>query len=121
MICTNCHHQWHSTVARTRLQCPHCAGLMITGIKNQEEQKKFMHLLKQKYIEKEDKKELKRFFKSASLVASYGRDALLTLAGYGIGPDTAARILAKQKKKDELLWEILEAEIIYARTKKFWD
>ena len=54
-------------------------------------------------------------------MASYGRDALLALAGYGVGPDTAARILAKQKKEDELLWEILEAEINYARTKKFWD
>ncbi len=121
MICTNCHHQWHSTVSRTRLQCPRCNGLMITGIKSVKEQKKFLKLIKKKVIEKKDKSELKRFIKSASLVASYGRDALYVLAGYGIGPDTGARILSKQKKGDDLLQEILEAEITYARTKKFWD
>jgi ATP-dependent Lhr-like helicase len=121
MICTNCHHQWHSTVSRTRLQCPQCSGVMITGIKSLEDQKKFLTLIKKKVVKKEDKRELKRFIKSASLVASYGRDALYVLAGYGIGPDTGARILSKQKKDDALLQEILEAEITYARTKRFWD
>jgi ATP-dependent Lhr-like helicase len=121
MICTNCYHQWNSTVSRTRLQCPRCGGVMITGSKNLEEQKKFLALLKKKAIEKGDKRELKRFMKSASLVASYGREALYVLAGYGIGPDTGARILSKQKKGDDLLQEILEAEITYARTKRFWD
>ena len=71
---------------------------MITGIKNTEEQKKILTLIKKKVVEKGDKGELKRFVKSASLVASYGRDALYVLAGYGIGPDTGARILSKQKK-----------------------
>ena len=80
-----------------------------------------MVLLKKKVAEKGDKREIKRFMKSASLVASYGRDALYVLAGYGIGPDTGARILSKQKKGDDLLQEILEAEITYARTKRFWD
>ena len=94
---------------------------MVTGIKNLEEQKKLIKLLRKKDIKKDEKRELKRFLKSASLVASYGRDALLALAGYGIGPDTAARILSKQKKGEDLLWEILEAEIIYSRTKRFWD
>jgi ATP-dependent Lhr-like helicase len=121
MICANCYHQWSSTVSRVRLKCPQCGGVMITGIKSMDEQKKFIKLLKKKVVEKKDKRELKRFLKSASLVASFGRDALFVLAGYGVGPDTAARILAKQKKEDELLWEILEAEITYARTKKFWD
>ncbi len=121
MICTNCHHQWHSTVSRTRLQCPRCGGVMITGIKSIKEQKKFLTLMKKKVVEKGDKRGLKRFIKSASLVASYGRDALFVLAGYGIGPDTGARILSKQKKGDELLQEILEAEITYARTKRFWE
>lgn len=121
MICTNCHHQWHSTVSRTRLQCPRCGGVMITGIKNIEEQKKILTLIKKKVVEKGDKGELKRFIKSASLVASYGRDALYVLAGYGIGPDTGARILSKQKKGDDLLQEIFKAEITYARTKRFWD
>jgi ATP-dependent Lhr-like helicase len=48
----------------------------------------------------------------------------MALAGRGIGPNTAARILRKQYLVDdeqEFLREILKAEINYARTKRFWD
>jgi len=62
-----------------------------------------------------------RMMKTASLVASHGKKALMVLAGYGIGPDTASRILATQKDGDELLKEILRAEVTYARTRRFWD
>jgi len=59
--------------------------------------------------------------KTASLVASYGKDAFLVLAGYGVGPDTAARVLGTQKKGNDLLHEILNAEITYSKTRQFWD
>jgi ATP-dependent Lhr-like helicase len=46
----------------------------------------------------------------------------VTLAGRGVGPDTAARVLSGfYDDEDEFLRDILSAEITYARTKKFWD
>ena len=46
----------------------------------------------------------------------------MALVGRGVGPDTAARILAKNSMdEDELLRDILAAEVNYARTKRFWD
>jgi ATP-dependent Lhr-like helicase len=121
MACMNCGHQWHTTVLRSRLQCPKCKGGLIAAIKNDVEFKEILKTFKKKRLGKDEKKMIVRLSKNASLVANYGKDALLVLAGYGIGSDTAARILAKQKKGEELLQEILEAEITYARTRRFWE
>ena len=59
---------------------------------------------------------------SAELLATYGAQALLVLAGRGIGPETARRILGRgYSDTDDLLTEILRAEKNYARTREFWD
>jgi len=89
-----------------------------------------MDVLKKKKPTEIDKKEIKRLFKNASLILSYGKPALITLMGRGIGPDTAARILRRydpldlQRSKDslyDLIKEIHKAEIQYAQTRGFWD
>ena len=79
---------------------------------------------------KEEEKELKRLYKNASLILSYGKPAIIALVGRGIGPDTTVRILRKYNvsellKSEELqikfLRDILKAELTYARTRGFWD
>ena len=71
---------------------------------------------------KEETKEIKRIMKCAELVNQYGREAALVLAGRGIGPDTAARILrAPRIDEDGFFRKILDAEILYAKNKQFWD
>lgn len=65
---------------------------------------------------------LRAAYTSAELLATYGERALLCLAGRGIGPDTARRLLARHyRDEDALLAEILRAERSYARTRAFWD
>jgi ATP-dependent Lhr-like helicase len=102
--CMNCDHEWHSTVKRASLQCPRCDSRMIATARGSLDSRRQDELVK-----------------SASLVAEYGRQALLVLAGYGVGPRTAARILGKQLEGNALLKEILQAEITYSRTREFWD
>jgi hypothetical protein len=43
------------------------------------------------------------------------------LAGRGVGPATAGRILRRQLPDDQLVQAVMEAEITYARTRRFWD
>ena len=83
-----------------------------------------------KELNSEEKKELKRLLKNASLVLSYGKPAVVSLVARGIGPDTAARILRRYssiqiEKSEEILIkflrDILKAELNYARTRGFWD
>jgi len=99
--CMNCSYEWDTTVERAEPSCPKCRGRMVAVFKS--------------------KRQGMPSVKSASLVASYGKKAIVVMAGYGIGPDTAARILGTQKEGDELLKEILRAEINYSRTRQFWD
>lgn len=103
ILCMNCKYSFETRVYRAPLKCPKCSSKMLAVIK------------------KEIERNYKWLMKNASLVASYGKKAYIVLAGYGIGPDTAYRILAKQKKGEELLKEILKAEITYAKNRQFWD
>ena len=46
----------------------------------------------------------------------------MTLAGRGVGPDAASRILRTMyTDEDEFLRDILSAEVLYAKNKRFWD
>ncbi|MFX1597711.1 MAG: DEAD/DEAH box helicase [Promethearchaeota archaeon] len=73
-------------------------------------------------LDKEEKKRVKRAQKSASLVLSMGRKAVIALAGHGIGPATVSKILRRTPTLDKKFYKrILEAEKEYARTRVFWD
>ncbi|MDD5778379.1 MAG: DEAD/DEAH box helicase [Candidatus Thermoplasmatota archaeon] len=104
LTCMNCGYRWSTTVGRASPSCPKCSGKMISVTTG-----------------RHGKSTSGGALKTASLVASYGSKAFLVLAGYGIGPDTAARVLATQKEGNDLLREILEAEVTYSRTRQFWD
>jgi len=65
---------------------------------------------------------LKEIKDSADLILPYGKKAIIVLAGIGIGPRTAKRILVKDRQNEEDLFkDILAAERVYARTKMFWQ
>ncbi|EMR75583.1 Lhr-like helicase [Thermoplasmatales archaeon SCGC AB-540-F20] len=130
LVCTNCNHSWTTSVSRADLQpkCSKCGAIKIVALRryNRDPAK----LLMKKGRTKEEDREVKKLHKNASLVLSYGKFALLTLMGRGIGPDTAARILRRYdwrelEKSEELeikfLRDILKAELNYARTRGFWD
>jgi ATP-dependent helicase Lhr and Lhr-like helicase len=122
LSCLNCRTQWRMKPvdAPSRIQCPKCGGVMIAALLpyNKED----IALLKKAKPTADEAKEVKRLYKNASLVREHGGKALLTLAGRGIGPDTASRVLSGfYDNEDEFLRDILTAELTYARNKRFWD
>lgn len=130
LVCTNCNNKWDTTVRRAgeKPKCSRCGAIKIAMLRRYN--KDLVKLLTKKDRTKEEDKEVKRIHKNASLILSYGQIGLIALAGRGIGPDTAARILRKYnlnqlKKSEELqikfLKDILKAELTYARTRGFWD
>jgi len=122
MSCLSCRTQWRLRPkdAPSRIACPKCGGLMIAALPTYN--RDAIALLKKKTPTEEETKEVRRLYKNASLVKEHGARALMALAGRGIGPDTAARILSSfYDTEDELLRDILSAEATYARTKRFWD
>ena len=56
------------------------------------------------------------------LTRTHGLRAPLVLAGRGMGPGVGARILGRQLPDEAaLIRAVMEAEIQYARTRRFWD
>ena len=63
-----------------------------------------------------------RMIKNAEMVQNRGQEAILCLMGRGIGEATAQRILRKvpRNNRDGLFKAIHNAEVEYARTRRFW-
>ncbi len=79
-------------------------------------------IMKNSELDDQQKKEAQRIMRNANLVNEYGGMAAIVLAGRGIGPDSASKILRTMHvDEDEFLRDIMNAEILYAKTKRFWD
>ncbi|MEM3851858.1 MAG: DEAD/DEAH box helicase [Methanomassiliicoccales archaeon] len=117
LLCLNCNATSRVTPmsAERRISCFKCGGRMLAALGGYEKEQ-----LKGKKW-KGNPKLVSKLRKNAELVREYGRNALLVLAGRGVGPDAAARILASGGSEEQLLRAVLEQEINFARTKRFWD
>ncbi len=76
---------------------------------------------KDEKLSKQQLAEYRRARTAADLYVTHGKTAAMVLRARGVGPDRAARILAFYRNEDELLKDILRAEVEYARTRRFWD
>ncbi|MCK9323563.1 MAG: ATP-dependent helicase, partial [Candidatus Methanomethylophilaceae archaeon] len=120
--CLNCTTQWRVRVANApkRFICPKCGGNMIALLKSYERES--IKAVKMTARSNQDKKDAMRVSRNANIVNEYGGRAAMALAGRGIGPDAASRILrSMHSEEDDFLREIMNAEIQYAKTKRFWD
>ncbi len=124
MLCLNCEAKWKSRPSREgrRVKCWKCGSPMVAALGGYDHERLPRRLKAQKKFSDDEIREVRKLRKNANLVMEYGQRAMMVLAGRGIGPDSAARILAKQGvQEEEMLKDILEQEIIFARTKRFWD
>jgi len=69
----------------------------------------------------EERAELSKARRGADLVLSYGKKAVVAQTVYGIGPQTASRILAEMHDDEEVFYrDLLEAKIRFVTTRQFW-
>lgn len=126
LVCARCG-VWERTFETQkmpeRLACPYCKGRQIAATFRSDYE--LPEIIRRnhngKRLSGEERHRLERAWKTASLVENFGRTALLVLAGYGVGADTAARILRNMIDDENLLRQIYEAERQYIMTKGFWD
>ncbi len=120
--CLNCLNQWRVRVADApnRFICPKCGGNMIALLKGYERES--IKSIRIKDRNEQEKKDALRVSRNANLVNEHGKRAAIVLAGRGIGPDSASRILRSMHvDEDDFLRDIMNAEILYAKNKRFWD
>jgi ATP-dependent Lhr-like helicase len=126
LICMAGNH-WNSVRTVTTMEdiitCPICASKMIgvLQISDNDFPKLLEKRLRGKSLTKDEEKKYRAASLTAELVSRYGKTALLVLAGRGIGPTTASRILSPGlKERLQILRAIAKGELEYERTRPFW-
>jgi len=105
-------------------RCRKCQSRLIAILKHHrtEAQKIVKKWLKGKELTDEEKQKLDFIKKSADLCIVYGKLTCIVLAGRGVGPQTAFRILSRPRRTEEDLFKyILEAERLFIKNKRYWQ
>jgi ATP-dependent Lhr-like helicase len=105
-------------------RCRKCQSKLIAVLKSHrtEAQKIVKKWLRGKELSDEEKQKLEFIKKSADLCIVYGKLACIVLAGRGVGPQTAFRILSKPRRNEEDLFKyILESERLFIKNKRYWQ
>jgi ATP-dependent Lhr-like helicase len=121
LLCLSCKRAYTKRIGglSKKITCQNCGGKMLAAIPTYEN---FGPLLEKKKPKEKERRIIKKLFTNANLVLGHGKRAILAMRARGVGPKTAARMLAMHyETEEEFLREILSAEITYARTRRFWD
>ncbi len=108
LICLNCGCKVRMKVKQVDdLKCIRCGSSLLACVNARRD------------LNELSKEEL---YRNANLVMSYGKRAIYALNTFGIGVNTAVKILSKFfKNDDDFLKELIEAEKRFVRTRLFWS
>ena len=126
LVCARCG-KWQLAIitkeAKENLICKYCKSRQITTTfySDYDLTKIIQKKHKGKKLSSEENHKFKRAWKVASLIQTFGKNAIIVLSRYGIGADTAARILRNFIDEEIMYKQIYEAERQYVMTRGFWD
>jgi ATP-dependent Lhr-like helicase len=126
LICARCG-KWERVVETKEVEklliCPYCKSRQITATfySDYDLPKIIQKKHDGKKLSAEEKHKFNRAWKVASLVENFGKLAITVISGYGVGADTAARILRNMVDEEIIFKQIYEAERQYVITRGFWD
>ena len=126
LVCARCG-RWERVIETNEIKsvliCPYCKARQITATFYSDYD--LPKIIRKKYqgekLSSEEKHKFNRAWKVSSLVQNFGKIAIIVMSGYGIGANTAARILRNMVDEDNLFKQIYEAERQYVVTRGFWD
>jgi len=126
LICARCgkwERVFETSEIKNNLICPYCKARQITATyySDYDLPKIIQKKHKGQKLSSEEKHKFDRAWKVSSLVENFGKTAIIVMSGYGVGADTAARILRNMVDEEHLFKQIYEAERQYVVTRGFWD
>ncbi len=106
--------------------CGECGAGLLASLRFGQKPEKLRDVLKQRLegeaLVEEDLEQLSHARRTADLILSYGKKALIALQVRGVGPETAFRILGKMHpEEDDFYMDLLKAKIQYLRTRPYWE
>jgi ATP-dependent Lhr-like helicase len=107
-------------------KCEKCGSRLLALLYPSQEVKRLQEILKKrregKSLTEDELKEIAHARRTADLILSYGKKAVIALKVKGVGPETAFRILGKMHPSDEEFYmDLLRAKIQYLKTREFWE
>ncbi|MEM2757415.1 MAG: hypothetical protein QW596_03130, partial [Sulfolobales archaeon] len=129
LICMICGYSYVSSIKDLPddISCPKCGVKYVGVCKNLDDNivkivKKGLKAGKdyKLALDGDEKEEFIRLKESAYLVLNYGKRAIIALAAYGVGPETAKKVLAFRSEED-FYSAIYDLERKYVSTRRFWD
>jgi len=126
LICARCgkwERVFQTSEVKNNLMCPYCKARQITATyySDYDLPKIIQKKHQGKKLSSDEKHKFDRAWKVSSLVENFGKIAIIVMSGYGVGADTAARILRNMVDEEHLFRQIYEAERQYIVTRGFWD
>ncbi|SIS00452.1 DEAD/DEAH box helicase [Natronorubrum thiooxidans] len=123
LLCTHCT-EWKAKTKVRRVadqpECPECGSTRIASLNPWADE--VVQAVRADEKDDEQVSMTERAYRSASLVQSHGKQAVIAMAARGVGPHNAARIINKLREDEaEFYRDILSKEREYARTQSFWD
>ncbi len=117
LYCTSCGNYRTMKISQINsIRCPVCGSHMVASISARDRER-----LTEKGMMK-DNESRRWLLRNAHLVKEKGIQAVIAMAAHGVGVETASRILSTPYfDDDEFIRSILEAEIEYARNRRFWN
>jgi ATP-dependent Lhr-like helicase len=129
LLCMSCGSRWITEKIRTLPEqpaCEKCESKLLAPLYPSQDAKHVNEVLlkrrKGEELTDEELKDLTQTRRSADLVLSYGKKAIIALEVKGVGPETAFRILGKMHpKEEEFYMDLLKAKIQFLRTREYWE
>ena len=123
MICTFCSHAFNEKItvkASSKIMCPSCKSPLIVIYKEKYEEL-IRKRLSNKPFKESDNKLYKEMMKESSLVDAYGFRAIVALSVYGIGIETAARVLKYIRSDYKMFFvDVIDAQKNFIKNRRFW-
>jgi ATP-dependent Lhr-like helicase len=126
LVCLTCG-KWSSVIkafeAPDHFRCRVCGSKMIaiTSPYDALTERVAEKRAKKKPVTDEEDKRFRKAWKSASLGMSFGRKAAVALSCYGVGEDTAARILRQSVTEEDMFLNLYYAERNFLLYRQYWD
>jgi ATP-dependent Lhr-like helicase len=129
LLCLSCGNQMDEERIRElpeKLLCEKCGAGLLASLRLGQDPKMVQDILKRrldgKELTPEELEQLTHARRTADLILSYGKKALIAFQVRGIGPETAFRILGKMHpNEDDFFMDLLKAKIQYLRTRPYWE
>ena len=105
--------------------CETCGAGLLASLRFGQDPNELRNILNRrlegKELVEEELEQLTYARRTADLVLSHGKRALIALQVRGIGPETAFRILGKMHpNEDDFYMDLLKAKIQYLKTRPYW-